>query len=294
MAELILPKISPPEDEDRISYDEAKAAGLSVIGNGLLPKVDAIEPQLIPGMWHVEMKNHGLSIGAVADRFSSKHEAMCWAQREYPASGDRDRYGGYSAHCVYTPTEAELQLLDTAPNVLDLICYMVKITPVGGTASQAESFEYWASKKEALKRVGFLKAKGLGAKLHGRTVTFHTRTAEDLKNRAKILDSINGDIRKLRDGSVWNSPYWRAHRRASGARDDVLSESTSWHLNLYVAPQLRTFYSEFYSAKRILATRVLLDGFESEAQARSEGLRRMAGATGYSAMSVCRSESQLH
>lgn len=294
MAELILPKISPPEDEDRISYDEAKAAGLSVIGNGLLPKVDAIEPHLIPGMWHVELKNHGLSLGAVADRFSSKREAMDWALSTYPSNNDRDQYGGYSPSCIYTPTEAELQVLEGAPKVLDLISYVVKSSPLGNTASEVESFEYWASKSEALERVASLKTMGFSAKLHGRTVTFYGRTVEDLKNRAATLNSINGDIRKLSDGSVWNSPYWRAHRRASGARDDVLSKSTSWHLSLYVAPQLRTFYSEFYAAKRVLATRVRVEGFISEAQATSEGLRRMAGAAGYSAMSVWHSEPQLH
>lgn len=294
MAELIFPKIAPPQDIDRISYDEAKAAGLAIIGNGLVPKVAAIEPELIPGMWHVEMKNHGLSLGAVADRFSSKQEALDWALGAYPSNDDRDQYGGYSPHCIYTPTDVELQMLGEAPKVLDLVSYVVKITPVGDTSTQGEHFEYWASKKEALQRIASLKGAAFCAELHGRTVTFHGRTVEALKSRAEILDVINGDVRKLKDGSVWNTPFWRTHRRMSGLKNDVSEKPRSWDLYLYVAPQLRTFYSEFYAAKRVLATRVRVEGFISEAQATSEGLRRMAGAAGYSAMSVWHSEPQLH
>lgn len=290
MAELILAKIEPPLDRDRISYDEAKAANLVIIGDGLVPKVPAIQPQLVPGMWHVEMRSHGLSLGAVADRFASRNEAKEWAKLAYPCTPGHEQYGGYGPSCIYTPTEDDLQMLAAAPKWLDVVCYMVKISPVGSTNWKDERFEKWASKREALQRVASFQGSEFNAKLDSLMRVFFSRCVEDIKNRAECLKTINGDRSKLVDGSIWDTPHWRKQCSARMRLDCDQPEPKSWDLYLYVDPQLRTFYSEFYSAKRILATPIKRPGFRSEQDAVIEGLRILATSKDYTAMSVWHSD----
>jgi len=286
MADLILPKIEPPQDKDRISYDEAKQAGLTVIGNGSMPNVAAIEPKLTPGKWHVEMRNHGLSLGAVANGFSSRQEAQNWAQWAFPFNGDVDRYGGYGPHCIYTPTDAELQMLDEAPRVLDLPCYVVKLALAEATDTGREHVEYWATKKEALNRVASLRDGAFKARFAGRMITCYDRSVEDLKFRSAHLDLINGEVRRLRDGSVWRTPALRKHCPPQRNADGHQQKRASWVLHLYSGAQLRTFYSEFYSAKRVLACSEKIIGYSDKRSATEEGLRLMASGHDYSAMSV--------
>lgn len=293
MAELILPKIEPPMDSDRISYDEAKAADLTIIGNDFVPKVAAIVPRLVPGMWHVEMRNHGLSLGVIADRFSSEEEAIEWARSKYPSELGPDLYGGYNPSCIYTPTEGELKMLHQAPKWLDLITHMVKISPVGSTNWENVRIEHWASKEEALQRVTAFQSSDMTAELHGRYTTHYARCVEDIKGRAMLLKTINGDVSKLADGSIWETPEFQGKVRRSGAQSWPPIQPKSWDLYLYKDPQRRTFYSEFYSAKRILASSLKRVGFRSKQDAAAEGFRIMANSKEYVAMSVWHSSAAV-
>lgn len=286
MAEIILPKIAPPLDEDRISYEEAEAAGLCIVANGSLPSIPTIIPRRVPGTWHVEMRNHGLSLGAIADGFENRESARAWANEHYRACFGEARYGGYVATCIYTPTPEDLKLLASAPRRLDVGSVVIEYTRTEPSGESRELAEQWASREEAARRVASLAASGVSAKPLHVLICDYSRTVEELRSRREHISSINGDTSKHVDGSFWDLPEWKDRAGSFSEPAPIPREDGQWQLTLYTKPQLRTFYSEYYSAKRTLATPIRWDGFNSEESAWHEGFRRMRSNKEFVAASV--------
>lgn len=284
MAELIFPKFGPS-----LAGDQSTTANCPPLGDGSWPAIAAIEPELVPGMWHVEIRNHGLSLGAIADRFATREEAEQWVADSYGRNPGRTGSGRYLPRIVYTPTVEELGELEQAPNFLDLVVYVVKIP----SAPPGEALaEFWASEEEAKQRVDLFRDQGLGATLCGPMFFEYEPTTEDLKRREETLKIIRGNSSKLSDGSIWETTQWSAFKRHDSSGWNRLAPNR-WQLIVYKLRESRDIQSDFNSAAALVSTSEILSDFSCEQAAWAEGLQILAVKPEFVAVSVWHADLPL-